>query len=194
MLRVAPNQEAFVAMWDLFFGVDWRTVFVPTIPILESFVRISIVYLSIFLMLRFILKREAAALGVADLLVVVLLADAVQNAMADDYRSVTDGLVLAATLIFWDWALSYAAMRWPTIRPIVRPAPLLLIRDGRVFEANLRREHLTIDELLSHLRLQGVDRVEDVRLAFMEMDGRISVIEKQRERPHQRRDQKAGRG
>lgn len=166
-------------MLDWLLDIDFRQLFVPSISPLEGILRISIVYLSIFFTLRFVLKREAASLGISDLLVVVLIADAVQNAMADSYTSVTDGLILAGTLVFWDWFLSYAAMRWRTARVIIRPAPLLLIRDGRIIWHNLGKEHLTEDELLSQLRLQGVESVDEVKLAFMETDGRISVIPRQ---------------
>ncbi len=126
------------------------------------------------------LKREAGQLGITDLLVIVLIADAVQNAMADEYRSVTNGLILAATLVFWNWFLDVAAFRWRRVRRMVRPAPSLLVRDGQIIWSDLRKEYLTEEELLSNCRLQGVEGPEDVKFAFMEMDGRISVIPKEK--------------
>ncbi|TAK32085.1 MAG: DUF421 domain-containing protein [Chloroflexota bacterium] len=163
----------------LWGGIDWGSMLVPTKPILESFLRISIVYLFLVGLFRLILKRESADIYITDLLVLVLIADAVQNAMADDYQSVPDGLVLASTLIFWNWFLSYASMRWRRVRRVLLPAPLLLVRNGEMIKANMRKEHLTPEELMSQLRLQGVERLEDVKYVFMEMDGRISAIKKE---------------
>lgn len=160
------------------WGLDWGAVLRPTLPLPEAFLRMSMVYLVLYLLLRLVLKREAGVLGITDLLVVVLLADAVQNAMAGGYQSVTDGLILAAILIFWDWALSYLAFHWRSIRRVLRPAPLLLVRDGEVVWANLRKELLTEEELLGQIRLQGIGRLEDVAYAFMETDGRVSVVPK----------------
>ncbi len=160
--------------------VDWQSLFVPQVPLLESILRMSVVYLFLIGLFRVVLKREAASLSISDLLVVVLVADAVQNAMAGSYNTVTDGLILASTLVFWDWFLSYAAMRWRGFRRILRPAPLLLIRNGQIIWSNLGKELLTEEELVSNLRLQGVNKVNQVEYAFMEMDGRISVITRAR--------------
>ena len=90
----------------MFEPVDWQAVLLPHTPLLEIFVRGSLTYLGLFLLLRVLLKREAGSLGITDTLLVVMLADAAQNGMADDYRSVTDGLVLVATLIFWNVLLN----------------------------------------------------------------------------------------
>lgn len=170
-------------MPDFIFGVNWRELFVPQVPLLESIVRMSVVYLFLYSLFRLVLKREAASLGISDLLVVVLVADAVQNAMGGEYTTITDGLVLASVLVFWDWFLSFAALRWRGFRRMVRPAPLLLIRDGQIIWSNMRKELLTEEELMSNLRLRGVESPDEVKYAFMEMDGRISVIERNRMRP-----------
>lgn len=162
--------------------IDWRSILQPTLTFPEAFIRISAVYLTLYMLLRLVLKREAGALGITDLLVIVLLADAVQNAMADEYTSVTDGLVLAVVLISWDWCLSFLAFRWRKARKILRPAPLLLVRDGKPIDANLRKELITDDELMSEIRLQGVNRLEDVEYAFLEADGRVSVVQKENEK------------
>jgi uncharacterized membrane protein YcaP (DUF421 family) len=92
-------------------------------------IRGSIVYLSPFFGLRHIFKREAAALEISDLLVIVLIADAVSNGMSGSYTSVTDALILAAMLIDWNWLLTYLAFRFPAARWIIRPRPLLLIQN-----------------------------------------------------------------
>ncbi|MGI5836019.1 MAG: DUF421 domain-containing protein [Chloroflexota bacterium] len=178
-------------MQDFIFGIDWRELFVPQVPLLESIVRMSAVYLFLVGLFRTVLKREAASLSISDLLVVVLMADAVQNAMGGNYNTITDGLILATTLVFWDWFLSYAALRWRGFRNVVRPAPLLLVRDGQPIPTNMRKELLTEEELLSNIRLHGVESFDQVKYAFMEMDGRISVITRNRRRPRGGADKKA---
>lgn len=93
--------------------VDWRALFLPSTPLLETFVRGSCVYLGLFILMRFVFRREAGAARISMLLLVVLLADAVQNAMTDDYTSVTDGLLLVATIMAWDYTLDWVASRVP---------------------------------------------------------------------------------
>ena len=161
---------------NAFGSVDWRSVFVPDTPLLEIFVRGSVIYLALFLLLRMILKRQTGTVGVTDLLVVVLIADCAQNAMAHDYKSIPDGLMLAGTVIFWSFALNWVGFHFPRLGRLIHPPPLQLIRDGEVMRQNLRRELVTREELDSQLREQGIDDVSQVRGAYMEGDGRISVV------------------
>jgi len=88
------------------FGIDWLKTFAPTQPLLETVTRGTILYLALVLLLRFALSREKGQLGTTDLLVLVLLGDASQNAMAGQYTSISDGLLLILTLVFWSYALN----------------------------------------------------------------------------------------
>jgi uncharacterized membrane protein YcaP (DUF421 family) len=160
-------------MWE---PVDWGRVFVPSAPIVETIVRGTVVYLSLLALLRFVLRRESGTTRLSMLLLVVLLADAVQNAMAADHMSVTDGLVLVGTIMAWDHALEWLAWRVPRLQTLVHPPPLVLVRDGRILRHNMRRELVSDEELWSGLRMHGVERLGDVRRAYMEGDGRLSVI------------------
>lgn len=162
----------------LFEQVDWRSVFVPDTPLLEIFVRGSVVYLSIFVLLRVVLKRQSGSLDMADLLVVVLIADAAQNAMASNYNSVPDGLFLVATIVFWSYALDWLGYHVPWVGRLIHPPPLLLIRDGKILWKNMRKELVTLDELKSQLREQGIENVAEVKSAYMEGDGRVSVVKR----------------
>lgn len=155
---------------------DWGRVLTPDAPLVETFVRVSVVYLVLLLVMRMVLKREAAGLSVRDLLVIVLIADAVQNGLAGEYSSIANALVAGVTLVFWDYALSAAEFRWPAVRRLLEPGPLVLVRDGRLVRRNMAKEMITEDDLLMQIRQQGCERVDDVRLAVMERDGRISVI------------------
>ncbi|MGH9902099.1 MAG: DUF421 domain-containing protein, partial [Pyrinomonadaceae bacterium] len=139
------------------FSIDWRTVFVPGVPIVETVLRGTLVYLALFALMRLVFKREAGTLRLPDLLMVVLIADAAQNAMARDYPSITDGLILVATIIFWNYALDWLAYRFPRVGRIIHPLPLLVVRDGRLLRKNMWQELITEDELMSQLREQGVE-------------------------------------
>lgn len=160
--------------------IDLVTIFVPETPVLEIILRGTITYLALFLMLRFTLKRESSGIGVTDMLVVVLIADAAQNAMADDYRSITDGLILVGTIIFWAYAVDWLGYRYPIVERLVQPRPLPLIEDGRLLVRNMRSELITREELMSQLRAYGVDDVARVERAYLEGNGKLTVISKEK--------------
>ena len=162
---------------DTLLQIDWKSVFVPAVSPLEIVLRGTFVYLLLFFVLR-VLRREAGALGISDLLVVVLIADAAQNAMASEYKSVTEGAVLVGTIVAWDYALDWLGYRFPALGRLLRPAPLPLIKDGRVLRQNLRKEMITTEELMGQLREQGVESVGEVKRCRLEGDGHVSVIKK----------------
>lgn len=173
----------------LLFGVDWHAVLAPDTPPLEIFVRGSLVYIALFALLRVVLKRQSGTLGVGDLLVIVLIADASQNAMAGDYTSVPDGVLLVATIVGWSYAIDWLGYHVPPLQRLLFPPPLLLVKDGHMLRRHMRQELITEGELMAQLRMQGVERIDEVKRAFMEGDGRISVVtyEEREQRETERR-------
>jgi uncharacterized membrane protein YcaP (DUF421 family) len=157
------------------FAVDWHAVLVPTVALAELVLRGSVVYLFIFVAMR-ILRREAGALSTADLLVVVLVADAAQNAMAAEYHSITEGVVLIGTIFGWNYALDWLSYRSPTLRKVLQPSPLPLIKNGRIMRRNLKSELMTVDDLNEQLREHGIGSINDVKLCYLEADGHIGVL------------------
>jgi len=143
---------------------------------LELIVRGSAMYWFLFLLFRFVLRRDAGSLGIADILLVVLIADAAQNAMAGGYTSVAEGAVLVSTLIGWNWLMDWASYRFNAVRRFLEPPPVVLVRHGRIISRNLRSEMVTVPELMANLRTHGIDKLADVKIARMEPDGEISVI------------------
>ncbi|OGU23543.1 MAG: hypothetical protein A2580_09420 [Hydrogenophilales bacterium RIFOXYD1_FULL_62_11] len=156
-------------------AIDWHALFVPSMHLGEVVLRGSLVYLFLFTLLR-ILRREAGNLGISDLLVVVLIADAAQNAMASEYRSITEGVVLVATIALWDYFLDWLSFRVPVLQRLLRPAPLLLIKNGRLQRQNMKREMIQEEELMGQLREKGIRSVGEVKECYLEGDGRISMI------------------
>jgi uncharacterized membrane protein YcaP (DUF421 family) len=163
---------------DLLCSIDWHGMFVPNKPILETILRGSLIYLSLFVLLRVVLRRETGKIGIADLLLIVLIADAAQNGMAGEYHSVTSGIILVATLVFWNYALDWLSYRFPKLRPYLRPPPLMLVKDGRLLRENMRQELITEDELRGMLRQQGIQDFGDIKEARVESDGGVSVIQR----------------
>ncbi len=157
--------------------IDWRAMFVPTHHPGEMIVRGTIMYLGLFVCMR-LFRREAGAIGISDLLVVVLIADAAQNAMAREYESITEGMLLVGTIVFWNYVLDWLSFRFPALRPLLKAAPLQLITNGEYQYRNMRQELISKDELQALLREQGVEDVADVKQACLEANGHVSVVKK----------------
>ncbi len=161
---------------DWLFDVEWAKVLVPGTPVLEVVLRGTLMYLALFALMRIVLRRQAGGLGITDVLVVVLVADAAQNGMADDYSSIPDGVLLVAVILGWAWFLDWAGFRFPWLERIIKPGALLLVKDGRMLRHNMAKEFVTADELQGHLRERGIDDLARVKQAFLEPNGTVSVI------------------
>jgi uncharacterized membrane protein YcaP (DUF421 family) len=119
---------------------------------LEILIRGTIMYWFLFLLLRFLLRRDTGSAGISGILFVVLLGDAAQNAMIGTGNTVADGAMLIATLAAWNYLLDWLIGR------------------------NMRREHITLDEVESQLRKKGLERLDQVKRMYLENDGGFSVI------------------
>lgn len=161
-------------------AVDWHSVFVPRVSLLEIVIRGTVMYLGIFFALRFF-RRTVGALGIADLLLVVLVADAAQNAMSSEYRSITEGVVLVGTIFGWNYVLDWLEFRFPALRPLLQAKPLPLIENGRIIRRNLRAEMITLEELQAQMREHGVDDVSEVKRCCLEADGQMSFIKRRQD-------------
>lgn len=157
-------------------SIDWHQMLVPSGSLVEVIIRGTLMYLGLFAMLRVILDRRSQGVSTPDVLLIVLIADAAQNGMAAEHRSVSEGLVLVATILFWDYVLDWITYRVPSLGRWIEPPALPLIRDGKLLRQNLRRELISIDELESMLREKGIDDYHGVRLAQLEPSGELSVL------------------
>ncbi len=155
--------------------VDWHSLFVPSGSLLEIVIRGSVVYLFLLVLMR-ALRRESGQFNLADLLVIVIIADAAQNGMAGTYDSITEGLVLIATIAFWDYGLDWLSFHFAPARRLLQPQPVTLVRDGRIVWRAMRRELITEAELMGRLHQDGVEQIKEVYRCFVEADGKLSVI------------------
>ncbi len=150
-------------------------MFVPTESIFEVVIRGTIMYIGMFALLR-VFRRQAGSVGIADLLVIVVIADAAQNGMAGDSRSITEALILIATIVLWDWFFDYLGFKSPFWERILQPQPLLLIQNGEIIQKNLDQEMIKEDDLLAQLREEGIDDFSRVRKCYLESNGHFSVL------------------
>ncbi len=101
--------------------MDWPGIFAFSIPPLETLVRGTVMYWLLFLLFRFVVRRDVGSMGIADILLIVIVADAAQNGMAGDGKSVTDAALLVITLVAWNMALDRLAFHFPPVRRFVDP-------------------------------------------------------------------------
>ncbi len=159
-------------------SVEWDQLFGFSVPPLELVVRGTAMFFFLWLLFRVVIKRRIGAIGMADLLVLVIIADAAQNGMAGSYTSVTDAGVLVSTIVLWNYLFDWLAFRFPALQRLLEPPPLLVVEDGHILWRNMRLELLSRQELEAKLREKGVKDVSEVEQAYVEPDGHISIIKR----------------
>lgn len=153
------------------------------VPLLELVLRGTLVYWLLFSIFRFLLRRDVGAVGIADVLLLVVIADAAQNAMSGGYQTVTEGAILVLTIAGWNWLLDFLSFHFAAVRRFTTPSRLTLVRAGVLQRRNLRREYITLEELQEKLREQGIEKMSEVKAAYLEGDGQISVVRNEPEHP-----------
>jgi len=137
------------------------------------------VYLFIIIAIRIFGKKELAQLSVVDLVFILLISNAVQNAMVGPDSTLSGGLVAASTLFLVNYALKYLQYRFPKLGKVVQGDATMLVYQGKILESHMKKAKITDDELMEAVREHGVKSINDVDLAIMEVDGSISVLSDQ---------------
>ncbi|MEO8626251.1 MAG: YetF domain-containing protein [Candidatus Limnocylindrales bacterium] len=156
-------------------GFDIGQALTPDVSLFETVVRGVVMYLAILVLMRYVLRGKTSA-SMPDLLVIVLIADAAQNAMSAEYSSITNGITLVATIIGMSTLLDFLGQRNATVGRFIHPERRPLIVNGRIIRKTLASELMSEEELLTQLRLQGTESVVDVKAAYLEGTGEVSVI------------------
>lgn len=151
-------------------------LFELTVPVWELAIRGSAMYWFLFLAFRFVVRRDLGSVGIADILVLVIVADASQNAMSGGYESVSDGMILVGVLLGWNYLLDFLGYHVPVIGRLIEPPSLPLVRNGRMIRRNMRAQFITEDEVRMKMRENGVDSLAAVKVMYLEPDGKVSVI------------------
>lgn len=154
----------------------WDTVFMFSTSVLEMFLRGTVMYLAVFLLMRFLGRRESGDLNASDMILVVLIAEAASPGLGGEASSIFDSLVVVATVLFWATLLDMGSYRWTWLDNLTAPRPRPLIKDGEIVQKTARREFLTKDEILSQLRLNGFQELSEVKAAYLEPSGQISFV------------------
>jgi uncharacterized membrane protein YcaP (DUF421 family) len=144
-------------------------------PWWEFVLRASAVYFVLLAMIRLSGKRTMGQFTAFDMLLIVLLGNAVQNALLGRDVSVPGGLLLAATLIALNWAVGFLTARSSRVERLLEGEPVVLARDGRVFREVLRREFVSREDFDKALREEGCDDIGQVKLALLETNGHITL-------------------
>jgi uncharacterized membrane protein YcaP (DUF421 family) len=136
------------------------------------------VYFFLYLLTRVIGRRELSSLEPFDLILLIILGDAVQQGLTQDDYSVTGAIIGVSVIAGMQVATSYLAFRFRRLRPVLDGEPIIVVEDGRPIEQNLRRERLTLEEIMAEARQQQIDSVEKIQWAVLETSGKLSFIEK----------------
>lgn len=160
--------------------VDFEVLFKIETAILELVIRGSVMYLGILLLFRVLPRRTGGEMAMMDLIFVLLIAEAATHSLGG-YSSITEGFIVIGTMMAWNYLFNYLSYHSSFVEKLVSPPPLQIIKNGKLLKRNMRREYLTEEELTDHLRLEGIDDVGEVKAAYVEGDGKISVIARKKE-------------
>jgi len=134
------------------------------------------VYIFIVIAIRLFGKKEVAQLSITDLVFVLLISNAVQNAMVGPDTSLLGGLCAAATLFIINYIFKYAIYRFPRLSNFVQGSPIMLVYEGKIIQENLTKNRISIGEIKEAAREHGVETIQNIDLAILEIDGNISVL------------------
>lgn len=151
-------------------------IFAPQAGLFEMMIRGTAIYWILLILLRLAGRRDVGSLGTADLLVLVLVANAAGDAMTGASTSVIDGFIVVTTIVAWSVAIDRISYYIPAVDRLLEPERVCLVRNGRLIRANMRREHVTRRELMEQLRLKGIGSLSTIKRAYMESTGEFSVI------------------
>jgi uncharacterized membrane protein YcaP (DUF421 family) len=133
----------------------------------------------VYLLTRIIGRRELSSMEPFDLILLIVIGDAIQQGLTQDDYSVTGALIVIGTFAVLQILISYLSYRFPRLRPALDGEPIVVVQDGQAIEKNMKRERITVDEVMVEARLQQVSKLDDIAWAVLETSGKISIIPKQ---------------
>jgi uncharacterized membrane protein YcaP (DUF421 family) len=145
---------------------------------MDIVVRGIVIFAFLFVLMRAVGRRELSTLQPFDLILLVVVGDAVQQGLTQDDYSVTGALLAISTIALLQVGVSYVSFRFPRSRPYLDGAPLVIVQDGEPIERNMKRERLTLDDVREEARQQSIATLDDVAWAVVETSGKISFIKK----------------
>jgi len=145
---------------------------------MDIVLRAIVLFAFVFVVVRVMGRRELAKLEPFDLILLIVLGDAVQQGLTQDDYSVTGALIAVSTIAILQVGLAFLSWRFNTVRRLTKGEPIVLVQNGEPIERNLHRERIRLEELAEKMRVQQIDSIDSVAWALLEPGGDISFIEK----------------
>ena len=146
---------------------------------MDLVVRAIVVFFFLLVLTRVIGKRELSSLQPFDLILLIILGDAVQQGLTQDDYSLTGVVLTVGTIAVLQVFVSWLTYRFPRVRPIIEGEPIIVMQDGKPVERNLKRERLTLEEIAEQARKQSIAHLDQIKFAVLETDGTLSFIKNQ---------------
>ena len=144
---------------------------------MDSVLRAAVVYAVLMVLFRLAGKRTLAEVNTFDVVLLLVISEAVQQALIDGDESMTNAFLLVMTLIGLDVAMSLATRRWRRVDRVINDGPLVILKDGQPYAERMRRARVTLEDVMEQARaLQGIEHVDDIKFAVLERGGSITVI------------------
>jgi uncharacterized membrane protein YcaP (DUF421 family) len=141
-------------------------------------IRAVVLFAFVFLITRVIGRRELSSLEPFDLILLIVMGDAIQQGLTQDDYSVTGALIVVGTFAILQVLISFLSYRFPRLRPALDGEPIVIVQDGKAIERNMKRERITLEEVMVEARQQQVASLDDIAWAVLETSGKVSVIPK----------------
>jgi uncharacterized membrane protein YcaP (DUF421 family) len=142
-------------------------------------IRAVVIYIFIYTLTRIVGRRELSSLGPFDIILLVVIGDAVQQGLTQDDYSMTGAFIVVTVFALMQVLLSYLSFRFRSLRTVLEGEPIVIIQDGKPIERNLRRERLAVDDVMEQARLSAqISSMDEIQFAIVENSGAISFIQK----------------
>ncbi len=145
---------------------------------MDIVLRATVIFVALYLLVRLMGKRELGQMTPFELIVLIVIGDLIQQGVTQNDFSLTGAIIAIATIAFLAMVMSWASYLWPWAERLLEGEPRVIVRDGELLTANLRRNRLTRAEIESEMRLAGIGRMKDVAWAILETRGKISFIQR----------------
>ena len=143
---------------------------------MDLVLRAVVIFAFVLVLTRVIGKRELSSLQPFDLILLIVLGDALQQGLTQDDYSLTGAILVVGTIAILQVLVSWISYRFPRSRPVLEGEPVIIVQDGKVIERNIKRERITVEEIAEEARKQQISHLSDVRFAVLETSGEISFI------------------
>ena len=145
---------------------------------MDLVVRAVVLFVFVYALTRIIGRRELSSLEPFDLILLIVLGDAIQQGLTQDDYSVTGAIIVIGTLALLQVCTSFLSFKFPRLRPVLDGEPVIVVEDGEPIEKNLRRERIAVEEVAAEARKQQIESLSDVKWAVLETSGQVTFIKK----------------